>query len=106
VQGRDGAGEAAAFTTKAGEIVAQFDVVGLDAVGLALAGGDRMVSRIVDQSLIRREGVRVLRACLRAALDQVLHPVQSPLPHHRPPKDTARRAVYLDGKVGFVFCMR
>ncbi len=103
MQGVDGAGEAAAFTAKAGEIVAQFGIVGLDAVGLALAGGDRMVARIVDQALVRREGVGVVLVSLWAALNQVLHPVDRSFPHHLPAKDTARRAVYLGDEVGFVF---
>ena len=51
-QGVDRAREAARAATQTRQIVAQLGIVGLDAVGLALARRDGVCARIVDERLI------------------------------------------------------
>ncbi len=72
----------------------EFSIVRFDTVGLALAGGHVMVTRIVDEALIEREGVGIVLVSLRTAFDQILHTIDTALPHHRPSDNAAGVPIY------------
>ena len=102
-QGGDGTREAPRLAGEAGQVVAQFGVIRLDGVRLALSWGDGVLAGIVDQPFVGWEGIRVVLSGPGAPLEEVLPPLYGPLPDDVPAQDAARGAVYLREDVGTVF---
>jgi hypothetical protein len=80
--------------------VAQLRVIRLDGVGLALSRGDGVLAGIVDQPAVGWEGSGVVLAGLWTPRDEVLQPIERPLPDDVPAQDAARGAVYRRDDVG------
>ena len=80
-----------------------WDVIRLDAIGLALARRNVMTARIIHQALIESKGVGVVLCRLEALLDHVLHPLHGPLPDHIPPDNAQCGPIYLCDEVDPVF---
>jgi hypothetical protein len=102
-QGVEGTREAPRRAGEAGQVVAQLGVIRLDGVRLALSRGDGVLAGIVDQPVVGREGIRVVLVGLWTPLDEVLQPIERPLPEGVPAQDAARGPVYLRDDVGTVF---
>ena len=83
--------------------VAQFGVVRLDGVRLALARGDGVLARLVHERVIGREIVGVVLGGLGAAFHELLQGVRRPFPEDVPAQNAARGAVYLRDDIGNVF---
>ena len=99
-QSVNGTGEAPRLAGEAGQGVAQRGVIRLNGVGLALSWGDGVLAGIVDQPCVGREGIGVVLVGLGTPLDEVLQPIERPLPDDVPAQDAARGAVYLRDDVG------
>ena len=102
-QGLDGAGEAARAAAQAGQVVAQLRVVGLDAVGLALARRDGVTPGPVDQRRVRWEGVGVVLLRRSRPLKRLLQRVPGAFPDHGIAQDAAGGAIHFRYDVGNVF---
>jgi hypothetical protein len=102
-QGVDGPREAARAAAQARQVMAQRGIVGLDAVGLALARCNGVVPRIVDQRLLSGEGVGVGLPGRLCALDGLLQHLPRALPDHCPAHDAAGRPIHCGHDVAGVF---
>jgi hypothetical protein len=102
-QGGDGPREAPRLAGEAGQVVAQFGMIRLDGLRLALPRGNGVLAGIVDQPVVGWEGSGVVVAGLGAALEEGLQPLDGPLPDDVPAQNAACGAVYRRDAVGTVW---
>jgi len=83
--------------------VPEFGIVGLDAIGLALAGGDRVMAGVIDDSPVERKSIGVVLAGLGAAFDHILPGIHRPLSDDMSAKNAPGVLISLHDKVRPIF---
>lgn len=93
-QGFDAARKTARFSTQAGQIMAQFRIIGLNGIGFAFVRHVFMMTRKINQRAIGIEQVAVVLLGARAAVEHGLHDRCRPFPDHIPAHKAPCRPVH------------
>jgi len=102
LQGPDTPRKTAVPSGQPGQIVPQFRVVTLDAVGLTLTEGDPVCAWIHKLG-IGREAVTEITMSRRGVIDHLLHSIPVSVPDHAKAQDAARVPVYTGDDVRWLF---
>lgn len=95
--------ETTRLAPQTGQIVAQFSIISFHGVGVGLALGDGIATRIVAQMVIDSESITMIHFRGWPLVDDLLHVLDVPFPDHIAANKAAGTPVHLGYDVDLVF---